>query len=75
VRVISDLGGPGGVPPHRAGTVLVASVDVEWSKNYRITNGNRAFCYSIVWLRYAPGACWWTASENRPGPARSSRRR
>jgi hypothetical protein len=28
--------------------VLVASVDVEWSKNYRITNGNRAFCYSIV---------------------------
>ena len=23
---------------------------MEWSKNYRITNGNRAFCYSIVWL-------------------------
>ncbi len=51
MRVISDLGGPGGVPPRQAGTVLVASVDVEWSKNYRITNGNRAFCYSIVWLR------------------------
>lgn len=30
--------------------MLVASIDVEWSKNYRVTNGNRAFCYSIVWL-------------------------
>ena len=50
MRVISDLGGPGGVPSRIPGTVLAASVDVEWSKNYRITNGNQAFCYSIVWL-------------------------
>lgn len=51
MHVISDLGGPGGTPPHQPDTVLAASIDVEWSKNYRITNGNKAFCYSIVWLR------------------------
>jgi hypothetical protein len=50
MRVISDLGGPGAVPARPAGTRLVASVDVEWSKNYRVKDGNRAFCYSIVWL-------------------------
>jgi len=50
VQVISDIGGPGGVPQRRPGDRLVASIDVEWSKNYRIKNGNRAFCYSIVWL-------------------------
>jgi len=31
-----------------AGPVL-ASIDVEWSKNYRIRNGNVPFCYSIMW--------------------------
>lgn len=50
MRVIGDLGGPGQVPRRRPGTLLVASIDVEWSKNYRVANGNRAFCYSIVWL-------------------------
>jgi len=50
VYVISDLGGPGCIPRRPPGCVLVASIDVEWSKNYRIRNGNRAFCYSIVWL-------------------------
>ena len=50
MHVISDLGGPGGTPERPPGTRLIASIDVEWSKNYRITNGNRAFCYSIVWL-------------------------
>jgi hypothetical protein len=50
VHVISNLGGPGGVPARRAGKRLVASIDVEWSKNYRIKNGNQAFCYSIIWL-------------------------
>jgi hypothetical protein len=30
--------------------VRIASVDVEWTKNYRIKNGQRPFCYSIVWL-------------------------
>ncbi len=28
----------------------MASIDVESTKNYRITNGNQAFCYSIVWI-------------------------
>ncbi|MEU6718365.1 hypothetical protein ABZ897_43440 [Nonomuraea sp. NPDC046802] len=32
---------------------LVASVDVEWTKNYRIQGGNRPFCYSITWLALA----------------------
>jgi hypothetical protein len=48
--VTSSLGGPGNAPARRAGTLLVASVDVEWSKNYRVPNGNRTFCYSVVWL-------------------------
>lgn len=50
MQVISDLGGPGMVPDPPAGARLVASIDVEWSKNYRIKDGNQAFCYSIVWL-------------------------
>ncbi|MFC5911789.1 hypothetical protein [Streptacidiphilus monticola] len=33
-----------------AGTIRVASIDVEWTKNYRIKNGNQAFCVSVVWL-------------------------
>ncbi|HEY2673122.1 MAG TPA: hypothetical protein VGJ07_22530 [Rugosimonospora sp.] len=69
--MISDLGGPGSVPVRPPGTRLVASVDVEWSKNYRVTNGNRAFCYSIVWLavpasdrplRLAAGLAFWSTS-------------
>lgn len=24
--------------------------DVEWTKNYQIKNGNRPFCFSVVWL-------------------------
>ena len=40
-----------GRPPRRpAGTHLVASVDVEWTKNYRIPNGNVPFCYSVAYL-------------------------
>jgi hypothetical protein len=34
-----------------SGGQLLASIDVEWSKNYRIKNGNIPFCYSIVWIR------------------------
>jgi hypothetical protein len=71
VRVISDLGGPGAVPQRPTGARLVASVDVEWSKNYRIKDGNRAFCYSIVWLavpasdrpvRLSGGLPFWSTS-------------
>ncbi|MFF0225348.1 hypothetical protein [Streptomyces sp. NPDC004629] len=37
-------------PPLRSGTVRIASIDVEWTKNYRIKNGQRPFCYSVAWL-------------------------
>lgn len=37
-------------PPPRTGRVRIASIDVEWTKNYRITNGQRPFCYSVAWL-------------------------
>ena len=40
----------GRVPARPAGTRLVASVDVEWTKNYRIPNGNVPFCYSVAYL-------------------------
>lgn len=55
MHVISDLAGPGAIPRRPKGHRLVASIDVEWSKNYRIKNGNQAFCYSIIWLA-VPGA-------------------
>jgi hypothetical protein len=32
------------------GIQLVAAIDVEWSKNYRIRGGNVPFCYSVAWL-------------------------
>jgi hypothetical protein len=37
------------VPRRPAGATLWASIDVEWTKNYRIKNGNRPFCYSVVY--------------------------
>ncbi|MQS35795.1 hypothetical protein [Streptomyces katsurahamanus] len=46
---------PDRLPERRAGTVRIASIDVEWTKNYRIKNGNRPFCYSIVWLDLPSG--------------------
>jgi len=50
VIVVSSMGGPGRAPSCPEGASLVASVDVEWSKNYRVRNGNRPFCYSVVYL-------------------------
>ena len=38
------------VPRHPPGVRLLAAIDVEWSKNYRIRGGNVPFCYSVVWL-------------------------
>jgi len=40
----SSLNPPAGQPRR------IAAVDVEWQKNYRIKDGNRAFCYSIIWI-------------------------
>ncbi|MFE4580534.1 hypothetical protein, partial [Streptomyces chartreusis] len=37
-------------PPLRTGVVRIASIDVEWTKNYKIKNGQRPFCYSVAWL-------------------------
>jgi hypothetical protein len=50
VIITSNIGGPGHVPARAAGARLLASLDVEWQKNYRIKNGNRAFCYSVTWI-------------------------
>lgn len=49
--VTTNIPGKSGRAPRRpAGTTLWASIDVEWTKNYRITNGNRPFCYSVVYI-------------------------
>lgn len=42
-------GKPGRAPRRPAGMTLWASIDVEWTKNYTIKNGNRPFCYSVVY--------------------------
>jgi hypothetical protein len=47
----SNLGGLERVPARRPGYKLVASLDVEWTKNYRIKNGNVPFCWSVTWLQ------------------------
>lgn len=41
---------PGRAPARAARTRLVASVDVEWTKNYRVRHGNVPFCYSVTYL-------------------------
>jgi hypothetical protein len=43
-------------PALRSGTVRIASVDVEWTKNYRVRNGQRPFCYSVAWLDLPAGS-------------------
>ena len=48
--IITSSGEPGGEPVCPPGATVMAAVDVEWSKNYRIPNGNIPFCYSVVWL-------------------------
>lgn len=40
--------------PHR----FVVALDIEWTKNYKIKNGSRPFCYSMVLLSWPPdGPC------------------
>lgn len=46
----TNLTESGSVPRHPPGARLLAAVDVEWSKNYRIRGGSVPFCYSVVWL-------------------------
>jgi hypothetical protein len=50
VIISTNVTGSGLVPRHPPGTRLLAAIDVEWSKNYRISGGNVPFCYSVVWL-------------------------
>jgi hypothetical protein len=50
VIVSSSLPAPVPVPARPPGMLLIAAVDVEWSKNYRVRGGNVPFCYSLVWL-------------------------
>jgi hypothetical protein len=40
----------GEAPPCPPGFRLLAALDVEWSKNYRIKGGNVPFCFSVAWL-------------------------
>jgi hypothetical protein len=51
VILSSNLSHIGEPPPKTSGCRLVASLDVEWSKNYKIKNGNIPFCWSITWLQ------------------------
>jgi hypothetical protein len=41
---------PDGFAACAPGSMIMAAVDVEWTKNYRVKNGNTPFCYSVVWL-------------------------
>jgi hypothetical protein len=45
----------GEAPPCAPGTRLLAAIDVEWSKNYRVKNGNVPFCFSVTWLPLPAG--------------------
>jgi len=33
------------------GSPLIVGFDVEWTKNYQMKNANKAFCFSLVWVR------------------------
>lgn len=69
--VTGNLPGSSVVPARPLGTLLVAAVDVEWSKNYRIRGGNVPFCYSVIWLalprggagaNLGKGSFWYTSA-------------
>ncbi len=45
----------GEAPSRPPGTSLLASIDVEWSKNYRVKGGNVPFCFSVAWLSLPDG--------------------
>ncbi len=50
-------------PPCPPGTRLLAAIDVEWSKNYRVKNGNVPFCFSVAWLPVDGGGDAVTAAS------------
>jgi hypothetical protein len=55
VIISTNVTGSGLVPGLPPGTRLLAAIDVEWSKNFRIRGGNVPFCYSVVWLALPAG--------------------
>jgi hypothetical protein len=63
----SNLTNPAVPPKKKSGLTRIASVDVEWTKNYRIKNGNRPFCYSVVWLDLPTGSSPADIAELRWG--------
>src|SRR5262249_39404028 len=63
--ISGNLPGSAAMPARPPGTLLVAAVDVEWSKNYRIRGGNIPFCYSAVWLSL-PQGCGVTSLDKSP---------
>lgn len=63
--VAANAPGPGAVPARPPGSLLVAAIDVEWSKNYRIRGGNVPFCYSVLWLAIRRGSGSITANSAR----------
>ena len=48
--IVHSSGDLAAIPGRTPGAMTMAAVDVEWSKNYRVKNGNVPFCYSVVWL-------------------------
>ncbi len=48
--ISTNVTGSGLVTRHSPRVRLLAAIDVEWSKNYRVRGGNVPFCYSVVWL-------------------------
>src|SRR5215472_8015292 len=67
--VSGNLPASAAAPVRPPGTLLVAAIDVEWSKNYRVRGGNVPFCYSVVWLTLSrqdvrPGSFgfWYTSA-------------
>lgn len=49
--IISNLDSGEGLPSRHPGCRVVASIDVEWTKNYKVKNGNVPFCWSVAWLQ------------------------
>jgi hypothetical protein len=45
----------GEAPPGPHEGPVLAAVDVEWSKNYRVKGGNVPFCFSVAWLSLPDG--------------------
>jgi hypothetical protein len=45
----------GEAPARPHGSRLLAAIDVEWSKNYRVKGGNVPFCFSVTWFLLPDG--------------------